>query len=77
MLIIWGLIGAIFGFRPGFVYSLLGAVLFSGYILFDTWMLSNKLPYDEWVLASISLYLDIINLFLFILQLLSEGRRDN
>ncbi|KAM3571811.1 hypothetical protein VYU27_006149 [Nannochloropsis oceanica] len=75
VLIIWGIIGAIFGFRPGFIYSLLGAVLFSLYIVFDTYMLMEKLDYSEWLLASISLYLDIINLFIFILQMLVESRR--
>ena len=38
-------------------------------------MLSTKLPYDEWILGSISLYLDILNLFLFILQLLADAQR--
>jgi FtsH-binding integral membrane protein len=42
VLIIWGLIGAIFGFRPGFIYSLIGAVLFSMYIVFDTYLLMDK-----------------------------------
>lgn len=57
VLIIWGVIGAIFGFRPGFIYSLIGAILFSAYIVFDTYMLMEKLDYSEWLLASISLYL--------------------
>lgn len=38
-------------------------------------MLMEKLPYDEWVLGAISLYLDIINLFLFLLQMLAETQR--
>lgn len=75
ILLIWGLVNAIFGWKPGFVYSLLGAIIFSLYIIFDTWLLAEKLPYDEWILACVSLYLDIINLFLFLLQLLSESQR--
>jgi FtsH-binding integral membrane protein len=30
----------------------------------------------QYILGAISLYLDIINLFLFMLQLLGAGRRD-
>jgi FtsH-binding integral membrane protein len=43
--------------HTGFIYSLFGAVLFSLYIVFDTYMLMEKLDYSEWLLASISLYL--------------------
>mmetsp|Transcript_43448 Transcript_43448/g.84891 ORF Transcript_43448/g.84891 Transcript_43448/m.84891 type:complete len:317 (+) Transcript_43448:103-1053(+) len=72
---IWGIIMACFGTSPAmqYWYCLLGAVLFSLYIVFDTWMLSKVYGPDDYIAASISLYLDIINLFLMILQLL---RRD-
>ena len=36
----------------------------------------SYLPYDDYVVGAINLYLDFINLFLFILQLLTGGRRD-
>lgn len=70
---IWGWVNIIFGFHVGWLYSLLGALLFSAYIVFDSWMIMNKLGYDDWPIACIELYLDIINLFLHILSLL--GRR--
>ncbi|KAK9841631.1 hypothetical protein WJX74_009040 [Apatococcus lobatus] len=67
-----------FFFPPGpiqsTIFALLGTLLFSGYIIFDTWMLIQKYDLDEYIWASVNLYLDIINLFLKILQLLS--RRD-
>lgn len=44
------------------------------YIVFDVWLAANRLSYDEWVLASVNLYLDIINLMLMILQLLTSRR---
>lgn len=44
-------------------------------IIFDSYLLSTKLPYDEWVLGAISLYLDILNLLLFVLQLLTEAQQ--
>ena len=59
----------------GLIYSCLGAVLFSGYIVYDTYIIVNRLGPDEWVHGSISLYLDIINLFLYILQILGESQR--
>lgn len=54
----------------------LGVVIFSGYILFDTWLITKKLSPDEWVMAVISLYLDFINLFINILRLLDGNRND-
>lgn len=60
------------------VYASLGAVLFSLYIVFDTQLIMGgknrqfELSPDDWVLGALSLYLDIMNLFLFILQLLSS-----
>lgn len=56
------------------IYAGLGALLFSLYIVYDTWLLANVLSPDDYVFGALKLYLDIINLFLFILQLL--GRRN-
>jgi hypothetical protein len=76
-LILWGFFAMLFGVGTGYVYALLGCIIFSGYILFDTWLIMDKLNPHEYVLAAIMLYLDIINLFLYILQLLvsSDDRR--
>lgn len=49
------------------VYSGFGVLLFSGYILYDTSMIMKRLSPDEWVMAVVSLYLDAINVFLFVL----------
>ncbi|XP_065183692.1 protein lifeguard 4-like [Sycon ciliatum] len=53
-----------------------GAFLFSLFIIFDTHMLMHKLSPEEYILASINLYLDIINLFLEILRLLNEANKN-
>ena len=74
-LILWGLFAMIFGVQTGYVYALAGCIIFSGYILFDTWLIMDKLSPHEHVLAAIMLYLDIINLFLYILRFLSEMNR--
>ena len=53
-----------------------GALIFCGFIIFDTHMIMHKLSTEEYIMASIDLYLDFINLFLFILRILQAARRD-
>ncbi|KAM8973574.1 protein lifeguard 4 [Pelodytes ibericus] len=52
-----------------------GALLFCGFIIYDTHLLMHKLSPEEHILASINLYLDIINLFLHLLRLLEAFNR--
>jgi protein lifeguard len=73
-MIVWGFFISIFGFQTPYLYSLIGALLFCGYIVYDTWKISEKYTYDDYIPASIDLYLDIINLFLYILDLLSRRK---
>jgi FtsH-binding integral membrane protein len=77
VLILWGLLSLIFGFDAGYYYALFGCIIFCGYILFDTWLIMEKLEPHEYILAAIMLYLDIINLFLYILRLLSDSNSNN
>jgi len=56
------------------VYSWGGALLFSMFIIYDTWRLHHQLKVDEYVVACINLYLDFINLFLKILRILSKKK---
>lgn len=58
------------------VYSGGVAILFSGYILFDTQMIMTKYHADEEVAAAMSLYLDVINLFMAILRILNSQNDD-
>ena len=64
----------LFGFRLA-IFDWIGAGLFSLYIGYD-WYRANNVPktLDNGVDLSLELYLDIVNLFLFILSIL--GRRD-
>ncbi|VVT50253.1 uncharacterized protein SAPINGB_P002677 [Magnusiomyces paraingens] len=55
------------------IYSIIGALLFSLYIVIDTQLVLKKYHLEEEVPAAISLYLDIINLFLYILRILNEA----
>lgn len=53
-----------------------GAVIFSLFIVYDTHMIMHKLSPEEYILATIDLYLDIINLFLHILRIVGQSRKN-
>ncbi|KAK6995262.1 protein lifeguard 4 [Biomphalaria glabrata] len=57
-----------------FGISLIGAALFCVFIVVDTHLLMAKLSPEEYIMAAINLYLDILNLFLYILRLLGERK---
>ena len=59
-----------------FVISVAGAIIFCGFIIFDTHLIMHKLSPEEYILASVNLYLDFINLFLYILRILQAMRRE-
>ncbi|KAG6428080.1 hypothetical protein SASPL_112329 [Salvia splendens] len=54
------------------VYSAISAIIFSGYIVYDTENLIKRFTYDEYIWASVTLYLDVLNLFLTILRMLKQ-----
>ncbi|HVT39264.1 MAG TPA: Bax inhibitor-1/YccA family protein [Gemmatimonadaceae bacterium] len=51
-------------------------LVFSGLLVFDTWRLRNAYGPGDYVLAAVNIYLDLLNMFLAILQLLGGGRRN-
>jgi FtsH-binding integral membrane protein len=63
-----------FGFNQ-MILSGLGVLIFSGYVLYDTSNLLHRYESDQFVAATIALYLDILNLFLFILRILGGSSR--
>lgn len=54
-----------------------GVMIFSGLLVFDTWRLLRSGVYgqDDYVLATVAIYLDLLNMFLFILSLLGGRNR--
>lgn len=50
------------------IYGCLAAIIFCGYIVYDTDNIIKRYTYDEFIWAAVSLYLDIINLFLALLE---------
>ncbi|XAR58574.1 hypothetical protein NMG60_11014025 [Bertholletia excelsa] len=72
VLLVFALIQIIFplGRLSLMIYGGLAALIFSAYIVYDTDNLIKRFSYDEYIWASVSLYLDIINLFLALLTFL-------
>ena len=57
-----------------------GALVFSLYLVYDTQlMLGGKHKYalspEEYIFAALNLYLDIINLFLYLLSIFGGGKK--
>lgn len=56
------------------LYAACGAVLFGFFLIFDIQMVMHKYEVDDYILAAMSIYLDVINIFLKILRLLGEKK---
>ncbi|KAJ0178100.1 hypothetical protein K1T71_005923 [Dendrolimus kikuchii] len=61
------------------VYASLGALIFSLYLVYDTQlMMGGKHKYsvspEEYIFAALNLYLDIVNIFLYILTIISAAK---
>jgi FtsH-binding integral membrane protein len=61
------------------VYASLGALIFSIYLVYDTQlMMGGKHKYsitpEEYIFAALNLYLDIINIFMYILMILGASK---
>ena len=70
-MIIVGVIGIFIPWGNGFeiVYAGIGVILFSGFTMYDFQKI-KKYPEDRYIDAALNLYLDIFNLFLYILRLI-------
>lgn len=77
-LIIVGLISIFVRFSRtiSLTYSVIGIVIFSGYFLYDFFRLGrSENTWDRAVSLTINLYLDFVNLFLYILNFIMASRR--
>jgi FtsH-binding integral membrane protein len=80
ILVIFGIVAI---FIPGrvmtLIYASCGALLFSLYLIYDTQlMMGGKHKYsispEEYIFAALNLYLDIVNIFLYILTIIGASR---
>ena len=58
------------------IFNYFGIILFTyiftGFIVFDTQMIMKRVSPEEYIVATIELYLDIINLFIEILKIIEK-----
>ena len=66
LLLIWNVVSSV----HTSIYSMLGIFVFIGYIIVDTWRIVQVKPSAtrDPLLAAIDLYLDVVNLFVFIVE---------
>ena len=57
------------------VYSVLGLVIFAGFTMFDFQRLRTSTDTDTAPLLAASIFLDVLNVFLFFLEIFSGGER--
>ena len=73
----FGLFSIFFGFYMRIVYCTFGVILFGIYLVYDTQMIVGKhgrqYSKEDYILAAINLYLDIIQIFIYILQILGSS----
>ncbi|CAE6430869.1 unnamed protein product [Rhizoctonia solani] len=74
VLVMTGFVGMFvpFGQTMDLIYAAGGCLIFSGYIVYDTYMITKRLSPDEFIMGAVSLYLDFINLFISILRILNN-----
>ena len=78
VLILASVLNAFIGSAAGALWiSAIGVFVMAGLLVFDTWRLlrSGMLGEDDYVIAAVSIYLDLLNMFMFILSLVSGGDR--
>lgn len=76
-MLLYSIVAGMFGVLPGMGYSVMGTILFSFYLVYDVQLVIGgkgryQLSPDDYIFAALAIYLDIINLFLYILQMLND-----
>lgn len=61
------------------VYASVGALLFSVYLIYDTQLMMGgdhkySISPEEYIFAALNLYLDIVNIFIYILTIIGASR---
>lgn len=82
-LLVVGLVRFFVAFSPGInlLYAFVGAAIFCGFTLYDFSNIKFRYGPNDYVLATVGLYLDFLNLFWFLVQILlsfsgGSSRRD-
>jgi FtsH-binding integral membrane protein len=76
LMFFWGLFGLIFGIWLNALYCVCGVLVYSLYLIYDTQLVmgkfGNEYSIDDYVLAVMMIYIDIIQIFLYLLRLLGK-----
>ncbi|CAG8717874.1 18555_t:CDS:2, partial [Acaulospora morrowiae] len=74
VVVIIGLVGIFIPFSKSFdlIIAVGTAILFCGFIVYDTFVIMKRLNPEEYIIAAVELYLDFINLFISILRILND-----
>ena len=58
------------------IFNVIGGIFASFYIIYDTQLIcgkfGNKFSIDDYMIAAISVYIDVINLFIYILRIIGK-----
>ena len=54
--------------------SLLVTLIFCAYVVVDLHLLANRVSVDEYIIAAIMIYFDLLRIFIFILQILAKRK---
>jgi FtsH-binding integral membrane protein len=77
LLIFFGIFAMFFNFMHT-VYCIIGVLFYSVYLIYDTQLVlgkfGNEYEIDDYVIAAMMIYIDIIQIFLYILELLGKNR---
>lgn len=61
------------------IYACFGAFLFSVYLIYDTQLMVGgehkySISPEEYIFAALNIYMDVVNIFIYILSILGESR---
>lgn len=82
-MVVFLIFGIVAIFLPGkimtLVYSSIGALLFSVYLIYDTQLMMGgnhkySISPEEYIFAALNIYLDVVNIFLYILTIIGASR---
>lgn len=58
-----------------FFYSPLGIIVYGGYVIVDIQMIADRIEVDDYIVGAITLYIDLMTLFIYILQALGKVKK--
>ena len=74
----YGILAAIYrSYYLYFLYCLIIGIIYALFIAYDTTLIRDTFSIDDYAFAALTLYFDIIRLFILILRLLGFGGEDN